>query len=54
MADRHAAKDAMQQLWIVHEVYRATEADACGKVATDVAFNIFGKAASSGSLRCGS
>ena len=49
MADRHAAKDAMQQLWICHdEVRKATEAEAFGKVTTDVALNIFGKALSSG------
>ena len=34
MADRHAAKDAMQQLWISHEVYRAAEADAFAQAAS--------------------
>ncbi len=46
-------KAALQQLWVFHEVRKSTEAEDFGKVAlvvvtTDVAVNIYNKAASHG------
>ena len=51
---KHLAREALQQLWMFFEVYQTAEAEAFGKVAlvivtTDVALNIYGKAASHGS-----